>query len=211
MDVDSKGRLWCTEGIDYSTGRRINAGQSIVVVTDSDHDGKADQSHVFVTEKGLRHAPLGIAVFDNKIVLSATPDLIVYTDVNRNAVFDHDVDKREVLLSGFQGGGHDHTLHAAVGAPSGQWYFSYGNMGANIRTTDGKQFISACYYGNAGMIGKDSSDGHRYVGGVAMRVNPDGTGLSVVGQNLRNTHDMAVTSFGDGCAQHGCHQRLAAR
>ena len=197
MDVDSQGRVWCTEGIDYSTGRRIAAGQSIVVLTDTDKDGKADTSHVFVTERGLRHAPLGIAVFDNKVVLSATPDLIVYTDVNRNAVFDPGVDKREVLLTGFQGGGHDHTLHAAVGAPNGQWYFSYGNMGANIKTSDGRHFISGSYYGNSDVIGKDSSDGHRYVGGVAMRVNPDGTGLSVVGQNLRNTHDMAVTSFGD--------------
>lgn len=197
IDVDAKGRLWCTEGIDYNAGRRIAAGQSIVVLTDTDGDGKADKSHVFVTERNLRHAPMGIAVFDNKIVLSATPDLIVYTDVNRNGVFEPGLDQREVLLTGFQGGGHDHTLHAAVGAPSGQWYFSYGNMGANIKTRDGQQFLSASYYGYADMIGKDSSDGHRYVGGVAMRINPDGTGLRVVGQNLRNTHDMAVTSFGD--------------
>ncbi|MDP7133204.1 MAG: hypothetical protein QF437_22095, partial [Planctomycetota bacterium] len=123
MDCDARGRLWVTEGIDYNRGSRIAAGQSIIVVEDSDQDGKADSSHVFVTEK-VRHAPLGIAVFDNRIVLSATPSIIVYTDVDRNAVFDAKIDKREVFLTGFQNTRHDHSLHAVVGAPSGQWHFS---------------------------------------------------------------------------------------
>jgi putative membrane-bound dehydrogenase-like protein len=197
MDVDSKGRVWCTEGIDYHVAPRVRAGQSIVVLTDTDGDGKADKSHVFVTEKGARPAPLGIAVFDNKIVLSATPDLIVYTDVNRNAVFEPGIDKREVLLTGFQNKNHDHTLHAVVGSPSGQWYFSYGNCGADLKTVDGKHYISGSYYGYADAIGKRSSDGHVYVGGMAMRMNADGTGLTSVGQNVRNTHDMFVTSMGD--------------
>lgn len=197
MDVDPQGRVWVTEGIDYSVGRRVDTGQSIIVLTDTDADGKADKSHVFISERKLRHAPLGIAVFDNRIVLSATPDLIVYTDVNRNAVFDEGIDKREVLLTGFQGRGHDHTLHAVIGGPNGQWYFSYGNKGADIQTRDGRRFISSSYYGFSEAAGKKSSDGHLYVGGLAMRVNPDGTGLQTVGQNLRNTHDMFVTSMGD--------------
>ena len=190
MDVDPKGRLWVTEGIDYSVRPRVASGQSIIVITDTDGDGRADDSHVFITEKEARHAPLGIAVFDNKIVLSATPSITVYTDVNRNAVFDPGVDKRETFLTGFKNNRHDHTLHAVVGSPSGQWYFSYGNCGADIHTRDGRHFLSACYYGNAEAIGRPSSDGHVYVGGVAMRVNPDGTGLTPVGHNPRNTHDM---------------------
>ena len=80
MDFDAHGRLWVTEGIDYNQGLRVQAGRSIMVVEDKDGDGKADHSHPFVTEKEMRHAPLGIAVFDNRIVLSATPSIIVYTD-----------------------------------------------------------------------------------------------------------------------------------
>ncbi len=197
MDTDALGRLWVTEGIDYNAGRRIDAGQSIIVVEDTDNDGKADQSHVFVTEKGLRPAPLGIAVFDNRIVLSATPSIIVYTDVNRNAIFEPDIDKREVFLTGFRNDNHDHTLHAVVGAPSGQWHFSFGNCGANVQTKDGRHFISGCYYGNSQDIGKESSDGHVYPGGLTMRINPDGTGLSVTASNMRNPHDMFVTAYGD--------------
>ena len=197
MDTDAQGRLWLTEGLDYSVGRRVDTGQSIIVLEDTNNDGKADSSHVFVSEKGLRHAPLGIAVFDNKIVLSATPSIIIYTDVDRNAVFDPAIDKREVFLTGFQGGGHDHTLHAVVGAPSGQWHFSFGNSGADVKTKDGRHFISGCYYGHPQGIGKKSSDGHVYPGGLTMRVNPDGTGLTPTASNMRNPHDMAVTAFGD--------------
>ncbi len=197
MDVDAAGRLWVTEGIDYSVSPRVAAGQSIMVVTDTDHDGTADTSHVFVTEKDARHAPLGIAVFDNRIVLSATPSITVYTDVNRNAVFEPDIDTKEIFLTGFQNKRHDHTLHAVVGSPSGEWYFSYGNCGADIRTQDGRHFLSGCYYGYPEAIGQPSSDGHVYVGGVAMRVRPDGTGLTPVGHNLRNSHDMVVSSLGD--------------
>jgi putative membrane-bound dehydrogenase-like protein len=196
MDCDAQGRLWVTEGIDYGREVRVDTGQSIMVVEDTDGDGKADSSHVFVTEK-VRRAPLGIAVFDNRIVLSATPSIIVYTDVNRDAVFDPAVDTREVFLTGFQNFEHDHTLHAVVGAPSGQWHFSYGNCGADIRTKDGRHFLSGCYYGYPEAIGKASSDGHTYVGGLTMRINPDGTGLTPTGENMRNPHDMSVTAYGD--------------
>ena len=70
MDFDAQGRLWLTEGIDYNQRPRVDAGRSIMVLEDKNGDGQADASHVFVTEKEIRHAPLGIAVFDNRIVLS---------------------------------------------------------------------------------------------------------------------------------------------
>lgn len=197
MDVDAQGRVWATEGIDYAQSPRVKAGESIIVLEDKDGDGKADSSHVFVTEKGMRYAPLGIAVFDNKIVLSATPSIIVYTDVNRNAVFDPGIDTREVFLTGFNGGAHDHTLHAVIGAPSGQWYFSLGNKGLDVKTKDGRQFIGGTYYGSSELVGKKSSDGQTYVPGIAFRINPDGTGMTPVGENMRNPMDMFVTSFGD--------------
>ena len=197
MDVDAQGRVWATEGIDYNQRPLVTAGQSIMVLEDKDGDGKADSSHAFVTEKGIRPAPFGVAVFDNKVVLSAAPSIIVYTDVNRNAVFDPGIDTREVFLTGFNGGKADHTLHAVVGGPSGQWYFSHGNMGLDVKTKDGRHYIAGSYYGSPEYIGKKSWDGQLYVGGMAFRINPDGTGLMPVGENLRNTMDMSVNSFGD--------------
>ena len=197
MDFDAQGRLWLTEGIDYQRGLRIEEGRSIMVLEDQDGDGEADSSHVFVTEKDIRHAPLGIAVFDNRIVLSATPSIIVYTDVDRNAVFDPKIDRRDVFLDGFQNKNHDHSVHAVVGAPSGQWHFSFGNCGADLTTKDGKRFVASSYYGYPEAIGTKSSDGEVYVGGMTMRINPDGTGLTPTGENMRNSHDLFVTSQGD--------------
>ena len=195
MDIDAKGRVWVVEGTNYGRKHVRKGNFSIVVLEDTNKDGKADTSHKFITDN-YRVAPLGIAVFDNKIVLSATPHIVVYTDVNRNAVYDRG-DKKQVFLTGFKGGASDHGLHAVVGAPNGQWYFSHGNMGLDVRDKNKRRFIAGSYYGSPQYIGRKSSDGHTYVGGVAFRINPDGRNLNVVGSNLRNTHDMFVNSMGD--------------
>ena len=39
MDIDARGRIWVTEGMDYNQRPRVSSGQSIVVLTDSDGDG----------------------------------------------------------------------------------------------------------------------------------------------------------------------------
>ena len=45
--------------------------------------------------------------------------------------------------------------------------------------------------------GKPSSDGQVYLGGVAFRVNQDGSGLRPIGHNFRNSYEQAVSSLGD--------------
>ena len=215
MDVDTEGRMWVTEGRNYRSFRNKRSslkdpkGDRVMVLTDTDGDGKADKSHVFVQEKALV-APLGIAVIDNKIVVSQPPEIIVYTDVNRDAVFDPKVDTREALLTGFGGRDHDHSLHSICTGPNGQWYFNTGNAGTHIVTgTDGWTLrAGSAYTGGSPSVtspgplagnqpGLVSDDGHIYVGGVTLRMNPDGTGLRPVGHNMRNSYEEAVTSFGD--------------
>ncbi|MCM8539280.1 MAG: NPCBM/NEW2 domain-containing protein, partial [Lentisphaeraceae bacterium] len=198
MDIDAKGRIWVAEGMNYRGSRKSKDGDRIVVLEDTNGDGKADSSHTFVIDKDLV-APLGVAVVGNKIIVSQPPDLLVYTDVNGDAKFDPSVDKKEVLLTGFQGKNHDHSLHAVTVGPNGQYYFNTGNAG-NFKTTDkdGTMVTAASgYNGGAGIAGTKSSDGHVYIGGTAMRINPDGTGLSVIGHNFRNSYEQTVTSFGD--------------
>ena len=137
MDVDYMGRIWVAEGRGYRAFRNKFAaqyakqGDRIMVLADTNQDGKADKSHVFVQDKQLI-APLGIAVIDNKIVVSQPPSIIVYHDVDRDAVFDPKVDKKEELLTGFGGYDHDHSLHAVTTGPSGQWYFNSGNAGTHL-------------------------------------------------------------------------------
>ncbi len=196
MDIDHKGRVWVAEGRNYRGKRTQPDGDRIVVVEDKDGDGVAESSHVFVQEKTFI-SPLGVAVVDNKIIVSQPPDLIVYTDVNRNAVFDNGVDKRDVLLTGFNGNNHDHSLHSVTVGPNGQYYLNFGNKGAQVTDKEGWQLNAGSFYSMKNISGKASSDGQIYLGGVAFRVNQDGTGLRPIGHNFRNSYEQAVSSFGD--------------
>ena len=209
IDIDRDGRIWVAEGVRYrSHHARQPQGDRIAVLEDTDGDGRADSQHTFVQEPGLI-APLGVAVIDNKVVVSQPPDLIVYTDVDRNRRFDPAVDTREVLLTGFQGVNHDHSLHSVTVGPDGKWVFNAGNTGAMFTDRSGKTFriFGAYRDGPVGPFksphdpgtwaGKASDDGHVYVGGFTVRMNPDGTRAEVIGHNYRNSYEQSVTSFGD--------------
>jgi putative membrane-bound dehydrogenase-like protein len=197
MDIDHAGRIWINEGMNYRRHAGRNPeGDRIMVLTDSDGDGKADKSHVFVQEKELS-CPLGIAVFDNVIVVSNTPDLIVYTDVNRNQVFDAGTDKREVLLTGFEQKQHDHSLHSVTAGPDGRWYFSNGNCGAQFTDASGKTFRIGSSYLNNPYTGQASDDGHVYVGGFSASIDPNGKNAKILGYNYRNSFEQVRNSLGD--------------
>lgn len=209
IDIDKDGRIWVAEGVNYRFHHaRQPGGDRIVVLEDTDGDGKADSSHTFVQDPELV-APLGIAVIDNKIVVSQPPNLIVYTDVNRNQRFDPGIDTREVLLTGFMGINHDHSLHAVTVGPDGKWVFNSGNTGGMFTDRSGRTFrIFGAYrpdpvgpfkfpFDPAQWAGKPSDDGHVYVGGFTVRMNPDGTGAEIIGSNYRNSYEQSVTSLGD--------------
>jgi putative membrane-bound dehydrogenase-like protein len=194
MDVDARGRLWVTEDLQRSDVKGPHA--RIKILEDTDHDGKADSVKVFGPTFSSK--PMGISVFDNKIVVSMAPNIHVYTDVNRDDVFDPKVDREEIIAKGFHGRTHDHALHAVVPGPSGKWYVNHGNIGADITMADGREIHASSYYSqNPQSIGKKSFDGRLYVGGFGLRMNPDGSGAEVIFQNARNAHAMSVTSFGD--------------
>ena len=210
MDVDAQGRIWVTEGQNYRKHKdRISAGDRVVILSDTDADGVADKAETFVQEPQFM-APLGVAVIDNQIIVSHAPDLIVYTDVNRDGKFDPRIDKRDVLLTGFQGQNHDHSLHSVTFGPDGKWYFNQGNTGALFtdrsgRTTrlggtyDGRSSGATALYSwkPLDIAGAPSDDGHSYNAGAAMRMNPDGTFVEVIGHGFRNSYEQTVTSFGD--------------
>ncbi|MEC7583483.1 MAG: PVC-type heme-binding CxxCH protein [Planctomycetota bacterium] len=198
IDIDQHGRVWVTEGVNYrGKHNRREEGDRVVVLLDEDGDGRADRSQLFVQEKFLL-SPLGIAVFDNRVVVAQPPDMIVYTDVDRNLSFDPAIDTREVLLTGFQGRNHDHSLHSVTAGPDGLWYWNAGNCGALFTDRSDRTFrIASAYMDPKGVKGQTSDDGHVYVGGFTVRMQPDGTLAEVIGHNYRNSYEQSVTSFGD--------------
>lgn len=206
MDIDHAGRIWVAEGVNYRrhNGRRPG-GDRIAVLQDTNGDGKCDSSHTFVQEKGLI-APLGVAVFDNEIWVSQPPELIKYTDVDRDLKFDPAVDKREVVLSGFNARNHDHSLHSVTAGPDGKLYFNNGNCGAVFTDKSGKTFyMGGNYKGGGGEFlfdhikeaGRKSDDGHVWSSGFTVRMNPNGTNAEITGHGYRNSYEQSLDSFGD--------------
>ena len=207
IDFDERGRMFVAEGVNYrgKKGRRPE-GDRIVILEDTTGSGKADKSTVFVQDTNLI-SPLGVAHIDGKIVVSQPPDLIVYTDVNGDGVFDPKVDKREVLLTGFNGRNHDHSLHSATFGPDGKWNFNQGNTCAQFTDKSGKTFRIGSPYNHGEwtkqavdsqqVAGLRSDDGNVWVGGFSVRMNGDGTNARIVGHNYRNSFEQSINSFGD--------------
>lgn len=209
MAIDPQGRIWIAEGVNYreKLGIRREAGDRIVVLTDTDGDGSADQSKVFWQDPYLE-SPLGIAVFDNQIVISQPPDIVVLTDVDRNLKFDPAIDKKEVLLTGFNGRQHDHSLHSVTSGPDGKWYFNSGNCGAIFTDNSGKTFrMNTNYRGGASeeyfytptheLKGAKSDDGYVWSAGFSVRMDADGTDAEIIGHGYRNSYEQVVSSMGD--------------
>ncbi|MCM4151901.1 dehydrogenase [Arenibacter sp. N53] len=206
MDVDEKGRIWVTEAVNYRDFNNdpkhhlnFDQGDRVVILEDTNGDGISDTSKVFVQDKDLV-APLGIAVIGNKVFVSCAPTLFVYTDEDGDDV----PDKKEAFLTGFGGFDHDHSLHSLVVGPDGKWYFNTGNAGphkvtdkAGWQLRSGSVYTGGTPYNDKNEPAQLSDDGRIWVGGLALRMNNDGTGLEVVGHNFRNSYEVALDSYGN--------------
>src|SRR3954471_16563190 len=60
MDVDAKGRIWVTEAVNYRNYNNDSTqflhhskGDRVMILEDTNQDGKADKSTVFVEDKDL--------------------------------------------------------------------------------------------------------------------------------------------------------------
>ncbi len=206
MDVDAKGRIWVTEAVNYRNYNNDSAaflhhakGDRVMILEDTDQDGVADTSKVFIQDSDLV-SPLGIAVIGNKVFVSCAPHLLVYTDEDGDDV----PDKKEIFLTGFGGLDHDHSLHSVLAGPDGKLYFNTGNAGPHHVTDksgwtlrSGSLYTGGSPYNNSNSGNQLSDDGKVYVGGLALKINPDGTGLEVLAHNFRNSYEVYVDSRGD--------------
>jgi putative membrane-bound dehydrogenase-like protein len=182
IDVDERGRVWVLEGVNYRRQLRNEKdyrakGDRILILEDTDGDGRADKVKVFDQAPALR-SPLGIAVLGNRVVISQSPDVIVYTKDDQDSIL-----KKEVLLTGWRGVDHDHGVHAIIFGPDGRYYFNSGDQGFDVTDKSGHRFAS--------------SRQSPYFAGCALRVNPDGTGFKVLAHDFRNPYELALDSFGN--------------
>jgi putative membrane-bound dehydrogenase-like protein len=189
MDVDDRGRVWITEGVNYRPTLNPDMpqkeeGDRIVILEDTTGDGKADKETVFYQGRDIDTA-LGIMVLGNKVIVSRSPDVMILTDTTGN----DKADTKEIFFTGIGGEDHDHGVHAFVFGPDGKFYFNFGDAGSQIKYPDGEIIVDQA--GN-----RVTEEDGIYRKGMVFRVNRDGTGFEVLGHNFRNNYEVAVDSYG---------------
>lgn len=186
IDIDHRGRVWVCEAYNYRpeiTGNAPKAeGDRIVILEDTDGDGKSDKSTIFYQGPEL-NAPLGIWVMGNKAIVSQSPYVWLFTDTDG----DDKADKKEIIFQGIEGEQHDHGMHAFVFGPDGKFYFNFGNEGMQIKDAQGNTVKD--------VTGKEVST-ENYKQGLVFRSNLDFSEFEVLGQNFRNNYEVAVDSYG---------------
>jgi len=118
MAWDARGRLWVASSAIYP---QIRPGQTqndqILVLEDTDEDGKADKRTVFY--EGL-FIPTGIWPQDGGAYVANSTELWFIHDCDQ----DGKGESHEVLLSGFGTEDTHHILHGIKGGPDGNLYFN---------------------------------------------------------------------------------------
>src|SRR6185503_18095496 len=117
MNFDKQGRLWIATSSVYP---QVVPGEipndKIVILEDTDGDGKADKSTVFA--EGL-FIPTGIEPGDGGCYVANSTELVHLKDTDG----DGKADQRRVILSGFGTEDTHHIIHTFRWGPDGALYF----------------------------------------------------------------------------------------
>ncbi len=189
ISIDSRGRIWVCEAYNYRN--QLNPknpvkeeGDRIMILEDTDHDGVADKSKVFYQGTDV-NAALGICVLGNKIYVSCSPNVFVFTDEDGDDI----PDKKEVLFTGIKGEQHDHGMHTFIFGHDGRMYFNMGNEGKMLLTAKGDTVVDV-------RGRKVVTNGKPFRQGMALRMDADGSNVEVLGYNFRNNYELAVDPYG---------------
>ncbi|MCC6507526.1 MAG: ThuA domain-containing protein, partial [Pirellulaceae bacterium] len=185
LDVDHRGRVWVCEVVNY---RRHNGqrpeGDRILILEDTDHDGVMDKEKVYYQGRDIDSA-MGICVLGNKVIVSSSPNVWIFTDNDGDDV----PDDKQLFFSKTGDPQHDHSAHSFSFGPDGKLYWNFGNTGHNVH--DAKGEIVRDMAGNA-----VQDQGRPYRQGMPFRCNLDGSQFEVLGNNFRNNYEVAVDSYG---------------
>lgn len=117
---DPDGRLWVVGSTVYP---QIKPGEEpddqVVVLEDTDRDGRADRSTVFA---GGLHIPTGLELGQGGVYVGAATELLHLRDTNG----DGKADERRVVLRGFGTGDTHQTINSFCWGPLGELMMSQG-------------------------------------------------------------------------------------
>lgn len=147
-------------------------------ITDDDGDGAADRSTVFADAFGgiTDGVGAGLLVADGVVYYGCVPDLWRLADTDGNG----SANLRTELSTGY--GVHVgipfHGLHGLTIGPDGKLYFTCGDRGFSVKTSDGRTLEHAS-------------------SGAVLRCELDGSGLEVLHTGLRNPRELAFDRYGN--------------
>ena len=201
IDVDSRGRVWVSEGLNYRTTHhkgqpKIEDADKIKILEDTDGDGKADKVTVFADR--IFPIPMGLAVEEvwgkdgkyqgARLYVGNSPDVLVFEDLDG----DDRADKRSVLLTGFGGVDSDHGVHGMTLGLDGKLYFTHGDGCCSFEAKDGSHRSR-----NFDVV--DASGRHVSSSNLAntLRSNRDGTNFEILADRQRNNYETSLNAFGN--------------
>lgn len=190
IDVDSLGRVWVCEAVNYRHFRNgqnkpREEGDRILVLEDTNRDGKADRRTVFYQGRDI-DSPHGVTVLGDRVIVSAGENVFEFRDTDG----DLKPDSRKKLFTGIGGVQHDHGIHAFGIGPDSKLYFNFGNEGKQLKGPEGETIVD-----KAGNAVDDTRN--PYQQGMVFRCNLDGSELETLGWNFRNNWEVCVDSFGN--------------
>src|ERR1043165_5248586 len=184
FDIDEHGRVWVAEGVNYrkAAGPKTKeppfylkplrkTGDRVVVLEDTDQDGKCDSARVFAEGLDIT-APKGFAVLGDRVWVSQSPNIFTI-EIKRDGT----AGKKETVLTGFGGIHGDHSIHSVTLGPDGRLYSCFGDTGCDTKFPDGRRL---------------RTNGKPWRGGCVFRMNPDLSGAEIVAHNFRNGYEVAV-------------------
>ncbi len=202
IDIDSRGRVWVTEGLNYRLHRnvarkmeRIPDADSIKILEDTDHDGKADKVTVFADK--IFPVPMGIAVEERydrsgkytgcRVYVGNSPNVLVLEDTDG----DDKADARFPLLTGFGGTDSDHGVHGMTLGIDGKLYFTHGDGCCSVQPEGGEKVQNFDVTEKSGR--KVTTDQLA----TTLRVNRDGSKFEILADRQRNNYEATQDSYGD--------------
>ena len=149
------------------------------VLEDTNGDGVADHTRELARwNDWVNGIFAGVLWHDGDLYATEIPSVFRLHGVNGEAP-----PEVETLATGFgvktSLAGHD--MHGLVHGPDGKIYFSIGDRGYNVTTREGKHLVPPMDPGR----------------GAVLRMNPDGSGLEVFAEGLRNPQELAFDDQGN--------------
>ncbi|MGL4631246.1 MAG: PVC-type heme-binding CxxCH protein, partial [Leadbetterella sp.] len=188
MAIDAKGRIWICEAYNYRNESNFvpynTKGDRISILEDTNQDGKADKKTIFYQGEDV-NAALGIVVLGEKVIVSCTPNVFVFTDKNHDDI----PDAKEILFKTTGGYQSDHGIHSFSFGPDGKLYFNFGNHAEAL--LDAKGNIIKDIYGREVRQSKAP-----FQDGMLLRCDENGKNIEVLAWNFRNNYEACVDGAG---------------